>query len=324
MKNYSTYELPDGGLYFGELDANGLPHSERATCTWPNGTSYLGSWVKGKMSGVGTFYESGLVKYRGYWWSGELLHIFGTEEPPKPEAKLPKNKNKIAALLVGCNYEKGSSPLPCCINEVTEIGRKLSQIGVDVTVLKNASKEEIERGLATLAKKDANYDHALFYFSGHGAIYGGYHLLEDINFAPMPLELGVLSALSDTKFKNLIIVHDACNVIVPITQESIDEIHDHEKMFLSNHWHARNILYAFSSLNGNPSFAAKNNNLGMFALAFIENIQKRDLPILKMFDNITRFVVDYSRKMHDGLILETPNISKTLFDDDLCFYCPEE
>lgn len=62
----------------------------------------------------------------------------------------------------------------------------------------------------------------------------------------------------------------------------------------------------------------------MFALAFIENIQKRDLPILKMFDNITRFVVDYSRKMHDGLILETPNISKTLFDDDFCFYCPEE
>ncbi|MBQ8364679.1 MAG: hypothetical protein IJX41_02175 [Bacteroidaceae bacterium] len=55
MKNYSTYELPDGGLYFGELDANGLPHSERATCTWPNGTSYIGSWVKGKMSGVGTF-----------------------------------------------------------------------------------------------------------------------------------------------------------------------------------------------------------------------------------------------------------------------------
>ena len=54
----------------------------------------------------------------------------------------------------------------------------------------------------------------------------------------------------------------------------------------------------------------------LVALAFIENIQKRDLPILKMFDNITRFVIDYSQKMHDGLILETPNISKTLFDDD--------
>ena len=225
--------------------------------------------------------------------------------------------------MVGCNYENSESPLSCCINEVTEIGSKLSQIGVDVTVLKNATKEEIERGLTALAQKDTNYEHALFYFSGHGAIYGGYHLLQDINFVPMALEIGVLSALSEAKFKNLIIVHDACNVIVPITQEDIDKIHDRDKMLTGNHWHARNILYAFSSLNGNPSFATTNSHLGMFALAFIENIQKRDLPILEMFDNITQFVIEYSKRNHDGRIIETPNISKTMFDDDLCFYCPE-
>ena len=86
--------------------------------------------------------------------------------------------------------------------------------------------------------------------------------------------------------------------------------------------HARNLLYAFSSLNGNPSFASE-NQLGMFALAFIENIQKKNVPVLRMFDNITRFVLDYSEKVH-GRYLETPNISKTLFDDSFCLYNPEE
>ncbi len=318
-----TYILPDGGLYLGELDANGYPNSERATATWSNGTAYLGSWVNGKMHGVGTFYEGGRVKYRGFWWEGELLHIFGTEEANKPEVKLPPNKNKIAALLVGCNYENSNSPLLCCVNEVTEVGKKLSQIGIDVTVLKNASVEEIKSGLIGLAKKSPMYDHALFYFSGHGTIYGGYHLLQDINFIPMALEVAVLSALSETNFKNIIIVHDACNKITPISQEDIDMLHNDKNMFISNYMHDRNILYAFSSLNGNPSFAGRNNQLGMFALAFVEYVQKKNLPVLKMFDNITRFVVDYSKKMNNGLILETPNISKTLFDDDFCLYSPE-
>lgn len=316
-------ELSDGGIYSGEVNASGKPHSDDGTCTWGN-RAYIGCWINGQMSGVGTWYESGKVKYRGFWWKGELLHVFGTEEPSKPEDVLPKNKNKIAALLVGCNYEDGIKPLSYCVNEVTEIGKKLSQIGVDVTVLKNASKEEIERGLATLSQKDAKYDHALFYFSGHGAIYGGYHLLQDINGDPMALETNVIRTFHEKKFKNIIIVHDACNVIIPITQDGIDELRNQEQMIINNHMHARNILYAFSSLNGNPSFDMGKNQLGMFALAFIENVQKKNVPVLKMFDNITQFVIDYSQRENDGYILETPNINKTLFDDDFCLYSPEE
>lgn len=322
MNKFSKYQFPDGGLYIGELNGNGLPHSVQASCVWPNGTSYLGSWVNGTMSGIGTLYEYGKVKYRGFWWEGELIHIFGNEEPPKPQDRLPKNKNKIAALLVGCNYERGNRPLPYCVNEVTEIGKKMSEIGIDVTILKNATKKEIERGLDELSAKDVTYDHALFYFSGHGSIYGGYHLLQDIDGEPMALETNVVRSFYEKRFKNIIIVHDACNVIAPITQSSIEELYDQEQRIINNHMHARNILYAFSSLNGNPSFASE-NQLGMFALAFIENIQKKNVPVLRMFDNITRFVLDYSEKVH-GRYLETPNISKTLFDDTFCLYNPEE
>ena len=315
--------LQDGGIYSGEVNENELPHSNDGVCTWGN-IAYEGCWIDGLMSGIGTLYESGKVKYRGFWWKGELVHVFGTEDPPKPEDKLPKNKNKIAALLVGCNYEGSDCPLLCCVNEVNEIGKKLSQIGVDVTVLRNASVKEIERGLIALSNKDKEYDNVLFYFSGHGGIYGGYHLLTDINGFPMALETNVVGHFCKSSYKNIIIIHDACNVILPITQDAIDDIHCGKQMFIENHMHERNILYAFSSLNGNPSWASGTNQIGMFALAFIENIHKKNVPVIKMFENITKFVVDYSKKEHDGVILEIPNITKALFDEEFCLYSPEE
>lgn len=321
--DYEIIKLNDGGIYHGEVNKNGLPQSSDGTCTWVGKKmSYSGGWIDGKMAGIGTLYENGKVKYRGFWWEGELIHIFGNEEPSKPQDRLPKNKNKIVALLVGCNYESGSNPLPFCVKEITEIGRKMSEIGIDVTILKNATKKEIERGLKELSSKDIKYDHALFYFSGHGTLYGSYHFLQDIVGEPMALEIDVLSEFCETKFKNIVIVHDACNVVAPITQSNIEDLYNEKRMFILNHMHARNVLYAFSSLNGNYSFASK-NQLGMFALAFIENVQKRNVPVLKMFDNITRFVLDYSEKTH-GVYLETPNISKTLFDDNFCLYVPEE
>lgn len=324
MSKFSTYQLSDGGLYIGELNDHGLPHSSLATCTWPNGTAYRGSWINGTMCGVGSMYENGAIKYRGYWWKGELIHIFGTEELPRPETKLPKNKNKIAALLVGCSYEDVDKPLPCCVHEVDEIGKKMSEIGIDVTVLKNATREEIQQGLIELSNKNEKFDHAIFYFSGHGAILGGYHVLLDIESEPMALETNVIRTFNGTNYKNIIIVHDACNVILPISQETIDKLHERgEQMYENNQTQARNVLYAFSSLNGYPSIGALDDDLGMFALAFIENIQKKNVPVIKMFDNITRFVLDYSQKVC-GRYIEIPNVTKVMFDEDFCLYEPEE
>ena len=62
----------------------------------------------------------------------------------------------------------------------------------------------------------------------------------------------------------------------------------------------------------------------MYALAFLENVQKKNIPVLKMFDNISRFVVDYSKKTKDGFILELPHVEKAIFNDDFCLYDPVE
>ena len=51
-----------------------------------------------------------------------------------------------------------------------------------------------------MSSKDIKYDHALFYFSGHGTLYGSYHFLQDIVGEPMALEIDVLSEFCETKF----------------------------------------------------------------------------------------------------------------------------
>ena len=149
-------------------------------------------------------------------------------------------------------------------------------------------------------------------------------MLQPVYGRPLALETNVLRTFSDTSFKNIIIVHDACNKVSPISQEVIEDIHDVEQMISNNHFHDRSVLYAFSSLNGNYSFSSKNHDIGMYALAFIENVQKKNLPVLKMFDNISRFVVDYSKKTKDGVILELHHVEKAIFNDDFCLYAPEE
>lgn len=322
-ENIEILRLPDGGVYTGAVNENGLPHSSDGTCAWGK-QAYVGGWIDGKMSGLGTWYESGKVMYRGFWWEGELVHKFAEEDARKPDEHLPKNKNKIAVLLVGNDYPGTDDHLPNCVNEVRLIGKKLKEIGADVTVLENASDSDVERGLERLKQKDGCCDHALFYFTGHGTIWGGYHLLQPAYGKPLALETNVLRTFSDTSFKNIIIVHDACNKVSPISQEVIEDIHDVEQMISNNHFHDRSVLYAFSSLNGNYSFSSKNQDIGMYALAFLENVQKKNLPVLKMFDNISRFVVDYSKKTKDGVILELPHVEKAIFNDDFCLYDPEE
>jgi len=321
MGKSSAFNLQDGGLYYGNLNSKGLPDSLDSIGMWDDGRRYIGQWVNGRVHGVGTMYYPDGSVIRGFWYNNELLHTFDNQAPI---SHLPKNKNKIAVLLVGNDYPGTDDHLPNCVNEVRLIGKKLREIGADVTVLENASDSDVERGLERLKQKDGCCDHALFYFTGHGTIWGGYHLLQPAYGKPLALETNVLRTFSDTSFKNIIIVHDACNKVSPISQEVIEDIHDVEQMISNNHFHDRSVLYAFSSLNGNYSFSSKNQDIGMYALAFLENVQKKNLPVLKMFDNISRFVVDYSKKTKDGVILELPHVEKAIFNDDFCLYDPEE
>lgn len=286
MEKVGLYELLDGGLYFGELNENGLPHSERATCTWSNGRSYVGSWINGSMSGIGTMYEGGQIIHYGCWWKGELLHEFPqtNDNDSIDEPILPQNKHGITALLIG-NNDYADSPLSNCINDVRAIGGKLKCMGIDVEIVENASKSKMIDAIKSLTAKDKIYKHVLFYFSGHGITNQGRHYLtaideEQSNLPPLSMEL-IDEALSSTDFENIILVSDACCNIVGGD---------------GNQEPARNggkTIMAFSTMLGQSSWDGIPGSHSPYAYGLLEYIDKK-MDVVELLREVNRFACAYT------------------------------
>lgn len=80
------------------------------------------------------------------------------------------NNGKKIALIIG-NSAYPFQPLSNPLNDAEGIYQTLKQIGFkekNIQVLKNASKEHMERALANFSKKATKAEIALIYFSGHG------------------------------------------------------------------------------------------------------------------------------------------------------------
>lgn len=320
IHNFSSQD----GRYEGQRDTEGSPHG-KGTYEWPDGRRYEGSWVNGKMHGVGTMHYSDGRIIRGFWYDGELLHTFDNQIPA---SQIPKNKNKISALLVGNDYPHTASSLCNCVADVEAIGEIMRRIGIDVVILRNASENEIQDGLRQLQQKGTSEkDAAIFYFSGHGRQVGPWHFLVPDKGNCLCLERDVLMDLYDTKYRNLILIHDACNVISPISKEAVDDVYDNSKednwVKYQNMLHDRNVLYAFSTLNGQYASALSNHRNSMYALGLMEYINQKKLSVMKMFNNITQFVIAYSNKEFGGII-EVPHVEHTVFDYDFSLYDPED
>lgn len=344
--DYEIIKLNDGGIYHGEVNKNGLPQSSDGTCTWVGKKmSYSGGWIDGKMAGIGTLYENGKVKYRGFWWEGELIHIFGNEELPKPEEKLPKNKNRIVALLIGNSYPGSECPLPKSIVDVDVIGDKLKRIGVEVKTLKNATEAEFLKGIKELCNKDTQFDHVLIYFSGHGEthhynyvgrrddnsvftrVLGPFHTWISNDRILVYQEWDLLANLKDSNFKNVIIINDACQVTRLYNFDDLPN-DNHKKLVLTaytnqNNWQSRNLLTANAALEGWEATEWSNDKCGLYALGLIQYLEQKNLPVVKMFEYVNDFVVKYSMR-EKGEILQQPNTSFTMFDTSFCLYDPEE
>lgn len=314
MGKSSTFNLQDGGLYYGDLNSKGLPDSLDSIGMWDDGRRYIGQWVNGRVHGVGTMYYPDGSVVRGFWYNNELLHTFGNQPPV---SQLPKNQNKIAALLVGNDYKYTDHPLKNCVSDVNALGRKLRYIGADVTIVENASRTGILRAINEFCGKDSSYDHALFYFSGHGNMIDTIHCITSDNDELIGLETNVLGELAKTRFKNKILISDACNTFIPISANDRDII-----CIDQNDLHSNNVCFAFSTANGHSATAFSHHHHSPYALALLEYIDQANLNIVRMFSEVSRFVVDYSIRQFGGVI-EVPHADFTTIDPDFCLYVPQ-
>lgn len=295
MSNWTNYTLPDGGLYIGKLNQNGKPEDVNGTGTWANGQSYVGSWIDGTMSGVGTLYENGNVLHYGYWWKGELLHEFGVESVPtgsmpleqKPEQQespqQPIKSTHLTALLIG-NNAYNNNPLYNCIGDAQTIANELRSIGADVTLLRDATKNQLVDAIQGLEEKAKIYGNVLLFFSGHGATNQGRHYIMAIDEdksdkAPLSIE-EIDEILSKTDYQNIILVSDACSTII---QGNGD---------MSQVLAAGRALMVFSSTLGASSDGIPGEH-SPFAFGLIQYISK-PMSVIQIFDETNKFTMAYA------------------------------
>lgn len=294
MSRSKSYNLSDGGLYFGELNTSGLPDSLNASGIWDDGKRYVGQWVNGKISGVGTMYYPDDREVYGYWWEGELLHEFKSGPTPSspisnpapselPSTPTPPINHKVAALLIG-NNNYSDKRLNNCIKDAEAIGEELRMMGADVTILKDARKSEMTAALQSLSDKASKYENVFFFFSGHGALNQGRHYITAIDESfsdTLPLSLEAIDEfLSKTDFENIILVSDACSVIVQGNGDTSPVIS------------AGKTLMAFSSSLGS-SWDGIPDEHSPFAFGLLQYISK-PMNVVEMFQEANKFAMAYA------------------------------
>ena len=120
------------------------------------------------------------------------------------------------ALLIANSKYKNFSSLSQPISEAHNFGAALEQIGFDVTIVENATKEDMQIALMTFKKKTADGGIALLHYGGHAVQVGGKNYLLPVD-ADIPNEeyvdiraLNADEVMISMKGDSNIIILDAC------------------------------------------------------------------------------------------------------------------
>jgi tol-pal system protein YbgF len=83
--------------------------------------------------------------------------------------------DRIALVIGNADYQ--NSPLKNSVNDAEDIALSIKGLGFKVTLIKNASQEEMEESIAEFGKALSSNTVGLFYYSGHAVQYNGSNYL---------------------------------------------------------------------------------------------------------------------------------------------------
>lgn len=93
-----------------------------------------------------------------------------------------KFKLRRKALIVGNSDYKFEYPLKGVANDINKISSVLADAGYAVTLIRNQSREDTERGVQKFAEAITEDDIIVFYIAGHGYSLAGRNMLADISY----------------------------------------------------------------------------------------------------------------------------------------------
>jgi hypothetical protein len=207
---------------------------------------------------------------------------------------------KRVALVIGNSAYRNVPALPNPANDAGDVAAALKRLGFAVTLITNASFDEMRRGLIALGRDAAGADMAAVYFAGHGMEISGENWL-----IPVDAELGketdaaneavslrsVMLQVSNTTSLGLVIL-DACrnNPFAAKMQRSL-ALRAVIGSGLGRIEPVGNVLVAYAARDGTTALDGDGRN-SPFAAALLHNIETPGVEVTFMFRNVRDDVME--------------------------------
>ena len=207
---------------------------------------------------------------------------------------------KRVALVIGNSAYKNAPALPNPANDAGEVAASLKRLGFAVTLITNASFEDMRRGLIALGRDAPDADMAAVFFAGHGMEINGENWLipidaelqKDTDAANEAISLGsVMLQVSNTRSLGLVIL-DACrnNPFAAKMRRSL-ALRAADRGGLGRIEPVGNVLVAYAARDGTTALDGDGRN-SPFTTALLHNIEAPGVEVTFMFRNVRDDVME--------------------------------
>lgn len=341
-----TYTNGLGEKYSGEF-RYGMFHGV-GTLIYRNGEKYIGEWESDKPHGQGVlFSSSGVVLNEGLWRYGKFLYAqkepqplpsnneveklrAEAEEAKRKQGELesqlrlaqqpvtqqsspsnisPRNSKRVALVIGNANYS--SAPLRNPLNDAADISLALRQSGFEVIDQRNATLQEMTKGIREFGDKLLKSDVGLVYYSGHGLeVKGRNYLLpvnasmireDEIAFQAIDANL-ILEKMNTAKKSVNILIVDACR------DNPFARSFRSVNRGLAQMDAPTGTIVSFSTAPGKTASDGDGRN-SPFTKNLVKAMMRADMPIEAMFKEVRKSVVEETKGQ------QTPWESSSLIGD---------
>jgi len=210
---------------------------------------------------------------------------------------------KRVALVVGNSAYRNVPELPNPANDAGDVAAALNRLGFSVTLIANASFEEMRRGLIALGREAAGADMAVMYFAGHGMEISGENWLipidaelkKDIDAENEAISLrSVMLHVSNTTSLGLVVL-DACrNNPFAAKMHRALALRAATAGGLGRIEPVGNVLVAYAARDGTTALDGDGRN-SPFTTALLHNIETPGIEVTFMFRNVRDDVMEATR-----------------------------
>ncbi|PCJ94426.1 MAG: hypothetical protein COA50_11735 [Flavobacteriaceae bacterium] len=193
-------------------------------------------------------------------------------------ASTPTDPSKIALIIGNSNYV-GKNELKAPANNADVISKKMTELGFTVTLLKNATRIEMQRAIINLGLKSKKNYTVFVYFSGHTVKFDGNNYMIPIDavletkdqIKNETLSIDYLISTLNRGAKNRISIDSCYSNSFSIGQENLES----ELCFTPPSNIPKDIFISFSAFKNQLAPTISANKTSLFSYVFSFNLQQR-------------------------------------------------